>query len=404
MQLRLRRRTQSRQLQSRGGDHVRHVGAGAARDGVHADPAAGSTDQTAQRGRRRRLGARQGGRDIEQLVETVDPLDPVLAKDGGDDLVGSGQVAGVGLGHGSAFVGSPHLYGHDGHLAPGRRVGSQLEGAAVLEPLDVAGHRAGGREAREVVDEVGGLQVRLVARRRPVRQLDPDLLALEHRAALVPALGDQRHGGTGEVVAEHLERVEVRVRSEQVGVSGFDDPLHLRLDPLALRASLGEPCREDDGELRPGRNRVPEDGKRVSDEDGDEIELLVDVGQRLHRRAPRHDGAVRVHVVHGGAARFGPGGDLPGQGRVRAGAGVGRTDDRHSLRIEERIEVDVAQRGGTAGDVERRIRPRHLPPSLPHSVARRTAPPPAGGPSHVGPLLRRAAAKQHASQRGLHGR
>ncbi len=176
-------------------------------------------------------------------------------------------------------------------------------------------------------------------------------------------------------------------------VSGLDDPLHLRLDPLALRANLGEPCREDDGELRPGRYRVAEDGKRVSDEDGDEIELLVDVGQRLHRRAPGHDGAVRVHVVHGGAAGFGPGGDLHGQSRVRPGVGVGRPDDRHPLRTEERVEVDVAQRGRTAGDVERRVRPRHLPPSL--------APSP---PRPVGPLLRRPAAKQHASERGLHGR
>ena len=222
---------------------------------------------------------RQSGRDIEQLVQTVDPLDPVLAEDGGDDLVGPGQVPGVGLGHGGALVGPPYLHGHDGHLAPGRRVGSQLKGAAVLEPLDVAGHRAGGREAREVLNEVGRLEVRLVPGRRPMRQLDPDLLALEHGAALVPALGDQRDGAAREVVAEHLERVQVRVRPEQVGVSGLDDPLHLRLDPLALRADLGESCREDDRELRSGRHGVSQDGKRVSDEDGDEVELLVDVGQ-----------------------------------------------------------------------------------------------------------------------------
>ena len=88
-----------------------------------------------------------------------------------------------------------------------------------------------------------------------MRELDADLLALEDRAALVAALGDQRDGLAGEVLAEDLERVQVGVRPEHMDLAAGDDALHLVLELLPLDPDLGEPRREHDGELRRGPPR-----------------------------------------------------------------------------------------------------------------------------------------------------
>ena len=68
----------------------------------------------------------------------------------------------------------------------------------------------------EVLGEVGELEVGLVARRRPVRQRDAELLGLEHGPTLVPALGDECDRRPRQIVAERLEGVEVGVRPEQM--------------------------------------------------------------------------------------------------------------------------------------------------------------------------------------------
>jgi hypothetical protein len=48
-----------------------------------------------------------------------------------------------------------------------------------------------------------------------------------------------------------------------------------------------------------------------------------------------------------------PSADLPPHRGVGATPGVGRADHGHTLRMEERVEIQVAQCGGAAGDVER---------------------------------------------------
>ena len=100
-------------------------------------------------------------------------------------------------------------------------VGREHQRAAVLEALDVTGDHADLGLVGEVAGEVGELEVDLVARRRPVREADAELLALEHRPALVARLRDQRDRRAFEVVAEVLERVEVRVRAEQAHVAAL---------------------------------------------------------------------------------------------------------------------------------------------------------------------------------------
>ncbi len=224
--------------------------------------------------------------------------------------------------------------------------------------------------------------------------------------ALVAALGDEGDRLARELVAEDLERVEVGVGPEDVQVPAGDDPLHLVLQPLALGPHLGEPGGEDDGELRAGRHGVTQDRQRLSDEDGHQVQLLLDVRQRLGAGPPRHLGPVRVDEVDRGAALLGPGGDLLGQCRVRPCVGVGGSHDGHPPGAEERVQVDGAERGRPAGDVQsvapRRCASSHVPPSCRavvalrlRSVARAASQP---RPSPVG--LRCRAAGPHRGPRG----
>jgi len=83
-----------------------------------------------------------------------------------------------------------------------------------------------------------------------VRQTDPELLPLEDRAALVPALGDERDRRALEIVAEIGERVQVRVRAEEAGVAVAGELGEARFERLTGRADLGEAGGEDHRELR----------------------------------------------------------------------------------------------------------------------------------------------------------
>ena len=170
-----------------------------------------------------------------------------------------------------------------------------------------------------------------------------------------------------EVVAEDLEGVEVRVGPEHVELAARDDPLHLLLEPLALGPDLGEAGREDDGELRLRRHRVAQDRQRLADQDRHQVELLLDVGQRLGAGTAGDLGAVGVDEVHRGAALLGPRRDLLGQCGVGARVGVRGPHDRHPLRPEEGVQVDGAEGGGPAGDVHSVAWCRgsrcHVPPS-----------------------------------------
>ncbi len=107
---------------------------------------------------------------------------------------------------------------------------------------------------------------------------DALILRLEDRATLVPALGDERDLGPGQVVAERLERVEVGVGSEQVRVAGGDQVLEALLQCLAIGADLVEPGGEDHREawllLEHGLEHL--DG--LADEDHGQVEIV-----RAHR-------------------------------------------------------------------------------------------------------------------------
>src|SRR5207237_668998 len=90
----------------------------------------------------------------------------------------------------------------------------------------------------------------LVAGRGPVREADADLLALEHRTALVARLRDERDRRSVEVFPELFEGVQVRVRTEQPDVARLNEAFEALFELLALGTGLGESRREDHRELR----------------------------------------------------------------------------------------------------------------------------------------------------------
>ena len=127
MQVRLRPLRERWDLESGCGNEVGHVGPCAARNCIDANPAARAPAQPMQGGVARRCGPGQGGRHVEELVQTIDPGDPVLLEDRGGHRVRSGQMTGVRLGHGRALGRASDLDGNDGHLLACGVIGRQLQ-------------------------------------------------------------------------------------------------------------------------------------------------------------------------------------------------------------------------------------------------------------------------------------
>jgi hypothetical protein len=261
-------------------------------------------------------------------------------------------VAGVGLGHRAPLVGAADLDHHDGNPGLGGLVGGQHQRASVLEAFDVGGDDADVGLGGEVGAEVGELEIGLVAGGRPVREPDADVLALEDRPALVPALGDEGDGLAREVVAEGLEGVEVGVGPEHVDVAVGDERLHAGLQALAFGPDLGEAGGEHHRELRLLLDDLLEGGYGVADQDGGHVDV----------RGHVEDAAVALHAVdlvavgvdeeHGRARLLGPAPDLGRHRRIGPAGVVRRADDGDRLRGEERVEVDRPRLHGAPGDVE----------------------------------------------------
>ena len=92
-----------------------------------------------------------------------------------------------------------------------------------------------------------------------------------------------------EVVAEVLERVEVRVRAEQADVADLHEAGEAVLELLALGAGLGEAGREDHRELRPcARSTSSKVSTGAAGEDDREVEVAGDVEDRLVTRVAEH--------------------------------------------------------------------------------------------------------------------
>ena len=186
-----------------------------------------------------------------------------------------------------------------------------------LNPSMYAGDHTDVRLVGEVAGEVGELEVDLVPRRRPVRQPDADLLALEHGPALVAALGDERDRRPGEVGAELLERVEVRVGAEQMHLAVAHEVVEAGLELGAVLAGLGEPGGEDHREGGLALQHLFEGVDGLAGEDDGEIEIAGHVEHRGVAALTEHCLVARVHGVEGRTVGVGPALDLAGHGRVR---------------------------------------------------------------------------------------
>lgn len=332
---------QGRQAQPRLRGQVGEVRARAARDRVDDDTV-----------RARRPGPRQQGGGVLEFVQPVDADHAVLAHRGVHHRVGAGEFAGVRRGRAGAGLGAAHLDRDNGHPAPGGPVGGEQKGAAVLEPLDVAGDGADLGPLGEVGDEVGGLQIGLVAGGRPVGQADAELLEGEDGAALVAGLRDQGDGGAVEVVPEVFEGVQVGVGAQHP----HPGPAHGRREPglldRPLRARLGEPGGEDHREPRLGLGQFLDDRKRVRDQQYGEVDRL---GQICHGRGAgdaedRRAGG--MHRVQPGPDPLGPGEQLPGDTRVGPALGVRGADHGDGLGPEEAVQIGNGGVQRPAADIE----------------------------------------------------
>ncbi len=318
------------------------MGAGATRDGVHDDPVG-----------QRFTGPGEQGGGVLEFVQPVDADDPELPHRGVHDGVGAGQLPGVGGGHPGAGLGAADLDGDDGDAVAGGPVGGQQEGPAVLEALDVAGDGADLGLLGEVGDEVGGLEVGLVARGSPVGEPDAQLLEGVDGPALVAGLGDQGDGRAVEVVAELLEGVEVGVGAEEAQARPPDRGGEPGLGGGAGVSGLGEAGGEGDGELHLGLGQFLDHRQRIADEEDGEVHLLGQVGHGRVAGQPEDRGAGGVHGVDPGADALRPGDELAGDAGVRSALGVGGADDGHGLGPEEPVQVGDIGVQGPSADVHR---------------------------------------------------
>ena len=224
---------------------VGHVRAGAAGDGVDAHAVAASA-ASARGAASRRCRCSSSSPSTRVM--------PNWRNTARRHRVGAGEVAGVRLGHRRPCVGAARpSRTRSARRAAAAWSAASMQRAAVLEALDVA-RRSRRRRAGRRSSAAKSANSRSTS--LPVgAQCDmamPRSWAWKIGRPWWPALGDERDALAREVVAERLERVEVGVRPEQVGVA---DARRSRVEPLlqrlALGADLGEAGGEDHREARP---------------------------------------------------------------------------------------------------------------------------------------------------------
>ena len=131
-------------------------------DRKHADAAAIGQDR--QPLSRRRANAAQRFRAVEQFAQVRNPQDAGAAKRGIVDRVRPGQRAGMG-GRRSRALCHAAGFDDDDRLDPGGRARRRHEFAGVLDGLDIKQDGAGLDIEREIIQQVGDIDVELVADR-----------------------------------------------------------------------------------------------------------------------------------------------------------------------------------------------------------------------------------------------
>ena len=338
--------------ESGGRAEVDHVRRRPSRQGVDGHPAGAP--------RRQEPGMAEHPRDLDDLVEVVDPHHPELREDGVVHGIRTGQMPGVGLGHRPPLVGAAHLDHDDGHPVLGRRLGGQHEGAPVFEPLDVGGDGAGVGQAGVVADEVGELQVGLVADGGPGRDGDAQVLALRDRSPLEAGLGHDGQLLAADVLSPRLEDVEIGVRSQHTHRPRGE----LFQAPLCVVTLLGPHLREAGGEHHGGPHAqleaVLQDRQRLAHQHDGQVDGERHGPDRRVRRRAQDLRLRRVHRHDRGTAGGQPFVHLEPLRPLLRPLGVGGADHDDGAGGHEGVPVDRAQGQGAPVEV--------------HSIARHARP------------------------------
>ena len=310
----------------------------------HRDAAAVRQDADPRAARPR--GHQQALRGLHQLLRRRHQERAGVAECGRHHALRRDQRAGVRLrGPGGRLARGRQ---HDHRLAEGPRLGDGAqEPATVAEVLAVDADRAHLGVVREIGDDVADGDVGLVADRDEVRHPEAHLDAVRREVDAQPArLGDERERPRHLAVVEP-GRVEPlvssphshAVRPQQDGALLAHPAGDALLDRTALGPRLGESDRDADERPHAPRKAVLDhllEGVRRHHQQR-QVDGLVQVAQRRHRRQPLHGRAAGVDELHPaaiGAAQHAAGDAEPPLGRV-----VGRTDDRDRARVQQRREV-----------------------------------------------------------------
>ena len=164
-----------------GREDIRHPYRAAARPGDHRDAVAA-----------RQAAEREGGGDIEHVVEILAVDDAVMAKDRVIDIAGLRQRAGM-RGRGTAPGGRPANFGDDQRLAGRCRfIGDRAEAIGAADPFEVEQKDFGIALVEPPIDVVVGFEHGLIAGADLVREMQ----------LLVPAAAEKREGQRAALAAD----------------------------------------------------------------------------------------------------------------------------------------------------------------------------------------------------------
>ena len=148
-------------------------------DGEHADAAAIGEDREPLS--RRRVEPPQGLGAVEQFAEIADPQNAGATERGVVDRIRTGERAGVGRGGFRALRHAAGFHHHD-RLDPRGGAACGHEFARVLDRLDIEQDRPGLAVARVVIEQIGDIDIELIADRQYPGEANPALRGPVHHA------------------------------------------------------------------------------------------------------------------------------------------------------------------------------------------------------------------------------
>ncbi|MGY4553101.1 hypothetical protein ACVMDO_008530 [Bradyrhizobium sp. USDA 4513] len=240
-----------------------------------AEPAAIGQDRQSVAARNE-AAAKQFGA-IEQLTQVVDAQHAGATECGVVDRIGAGQRAGVGRG-GLGALRHPSRLDDDDRLQPRRGARRRHELARVLDGFEIDQDRAGVVVEREIIQEVGDVDIELVADRRDAGEAEPPLRRpFDHRRRDRAGLRDQSNVPVGRLMRGEA-RIELGARHHDAEAIRPDQAhaMPSRRLPRSLRErarAMAKTGRQDRRTGNAGRSRLRDDfgNRRRRCADDDEI-------------------------------------------------------------------------------------------------------------------------------------